>query len=57
MVPLCPLRYPHNSNLNPANAAALLKQEDAATSAAGPVDADASGSDATAEMLGIFREA
>jgi hypothetical protein len=25
--------YPHNSNPNPANAAALLKQEEAATSA------------------------
>jgi hypothetical protein len=27
--------YPHNSNPNPANAAALLKQEEAATLAAG----------------------
>jgi len=41
--------YPHNSNPRPANAAALLKQEEAATSAAGAFDADSSGSDATAE--------
>ncbi len=41
--------YPHNSRPNPANAAALLRQEDAATSAAGALDADSSGSDATAE--------
>ena len=41
--------YPHNSNPRPANAAALLKQEDAATSAAGACDFDSSGSDATAE--------
>ena len=41
--------HPHNSNPNPANAAALLKQELAATSAAGAFDADSSGSDATAE--------
>jgi hypothetical protein len=27
--------YPHNSNPRPANAAALLRQEEAATSAAG----------------------
>ena len=43
------LFYPHNSNPRPANAAALLKQELAATSAAGAFDADSSGSDATAE--------
>ena len=41
--------YSHNSNPRPANAAALLKQEDAATSAAGALDADSIGSDATAE--------
>jgi hypothetical protein len=40
---------PHNSRPRPANAAALLKQEEAATSAAGAFDADSSGSDATAE--------
>ena len=40
---------PHNSNPNPASAAARLKQEEAATSAAGALDADSSGSDATAE--------
>jgi len=43
------VHYPHNSRPNPANAAALLKQELAATSAAGAFDADPSGSDATAE--------
>jgi hypothetical protein len=32
--------YPHISNPNPVNAAALLKQELAATSAAGALDAD-----------------
>ena len=32
------LDYPHNSRPNPANAAALLKQELAATSAAGAFD-------------------
>ena len=37
-------RYPHNSSPNPANAAALLKQEDAAISAAGAFDLDSSGS-------------
>jgi len=42
-------RYPHNSNPNPANAAARLKQEEAATSAAGALDADSKGSEATAE--------
>ena len=47
MAPYSP--YPHNSNPNPANAAALLKQELAATSAAGALDADSRGSDATAE--------
>jgi hypothetical protein len=41
--------YPHDSNPSSANAAALLRQEDAATSAAGAFDADSSGSDATAE--------
>jgi len=41
--------HSHNSNPRPANAAALLKQEDAATSAAGALDADSNGSDATAE--------
>jgi len=43
------LYHPHNSRPNPANAAALLKQEDAATSAAGACDLDSKGSDATAE--------
>jgi len=38
--------YPHNSNPRPANAAALLRQELAATSAAGALDADSIGSDA-----------
>ena len=42
-------RYPHNSNPRPASAAALLRQEDAATSAAGALDADFNGSDATGE--------
>ena len=41
--------HPHNSNPKPANAAARLKQELAATSAAGALDADSRGSDATAE--------
>ena len=41
--------HPHNSKPNPANAAALLRQELAATSAAGAFDVDSSGSDATAE--------
>ena len=41
--------HPHNSRPNPASAAARLKQELAATSAAGAFDADSSGSDATAE--------
>ena len=41
--------HPHNSNPNPANAAALLKQELAATSAAGACDFDSNGSEATAE--------
>jgi len=41
--------HPHNSRPNPANAAARLRQEEAATSAAGALDADSSGSDATAE--------
>jgi hypothetical protein len=43
------LDHPHNSNPKPANAAARLRQEDAATSAAGASDLDSSGSDATAE--------
>jgi hypothetical protein len=43
------LDYPHNSNPRPTNAAALLRHEDAATSAAGALDADSRGSDATAE--------
>jgi hypothetical protein len=41
--------YPHNSRPRPANAAALLRHEDATTSAAGAFDTDSSGSDATAE--------
>ena len=41
--------HPHNSRPRPASAAALLKQELAATSAAGALDADSNGSDATAE--------
>ena len=40
--------YPHNSNPRPASAAALLRQQLAATSAAGAFDVDSSGSDATA---------
>ena len=45
------VRYPstYNSNPGPASAAALLGYEDAATSAAGALDADSSGPDATAE--------
>ena len=43
------MSYPQSSRPNPANAAALLRQELAATSAAGALDADSSGSDATAE--------
>jgi len=43
------IHQPHNSNPRPANAAALLKQEEAATSAAGACDLDSSGSEATAE--------
>jgi hypothetical protein len=43
------LDYPHNSRPNPASAAALLRHEDAATSAAGALDADSNGSEATAE--------
>ena len=39
--------HPHNSRPNPANAAALLRHEEAATSAAGALDADSSVSDAT----------
>jgi hypothetical protein len=42
------LDQPHNSNPKPASAAALLKQQLAATSAAGALDADSYGSDATA---------
>ena len=41
--------YPHNSNPKPACAAPLLKQQLAATSAAGDFDVDSSGSDATAK--------
>jgi len=41
--------HPHNSNPRPANAAALLKHEEAATSAASALDAGSSGSDATAD--------
>ena len=41
--------HPHNSNPRPANAAALLRQELAATSAAGACDLDSNGSEATAE--------
>jgi hypothetical protein len=40
------LLYPHNSNPRPANAAALLRQELAAISAAGALDVDSRGSDA-----------
>ena len=40
------LDQPHNSNPRPASAAALLRQELAATSAAGAFDSDSSGSDA-----------
>jgi hypothetical protein len=43
------LDYFHNSRPRPASAAALLRHEDAATSAAGALDADSSGSEATAE--------
>jgi hypothetical protein len=43
------LDHPHNSRPNPANAAARLRQEEAATSAAGAWDFDSSVSDATAE--------
>jgi len=43
------LTQPHNSNPRPANAAALLKHEEAATSAAGALDADSNCSEATAE--------
>jgi len=43
------LNYPHNSRPRPASAAALLRHEDAATSAAGAFDADSKSSDATAE--------
>ncbi len=41
--------HPHNSNPSPASAAALLRHEEAATSAEGALDADSNGSDATAE--------
>ena len=40
---------PHNSNPRPASAAALLRQELAATSAAGAFEVDSNGSHATAE--------
>jgi len=47
---VAPLRLiPHDSRPKPSNAAALFKQEEAATSAAGAWDFDSSGSDATAE--------
>jgi hypothetical protein len=39
----------HPQNPNPANAAAFLRHEEAATSAAGALDADSNGSNATAE--------
>ena len=45
----CSSDQPHNSNPNPANAAALLRHEEAATSAAGALDADSNCSEATAE--------
>jgi hypothetical protein len=48
------LHYPHNSNPRPANAAALLRQELEASSAAGALDADSSGSDANAELVLVF---
>jgi len=44
------LDQPHNSNPKPASAASLRKQQLAATSAAGALDADSYGSDATAEQ-------
>ena len=40
------LLYPHNSKPRPASAAALLRQQLAATSAAGAFDVDSRGSDA-----------
>ena len=43
------LDHPHNSRPRPANAAAHLKQEEAATSAAGAWDFDSSVSDAPTE--------
>ena len=43
------IHHHHNFNPGPASAAALLRQELAATSAAGAFDADSRGSDATAE--------
>jgi hypothetical protein len=43
--------YLHNSNPIPANAAALLKQEEAATSAAGALDADSIGAEASLNWL------
>jgi len=45
-LPLTKADHPHNSNPNPANAAALLKQEEAETSAAGACNLDSSSSDA-----------
>ena len=42
---------PHNSKPNPANAAALLRQELTATSVAGAFDVDSGGSDASASLL------
>jgi hypothetical protein len=44
-----PINLIDTGHPRPANAAALLKQELAATSAAGALDADSNGSDATAE--------
>ena len=41
--------HSHSDNPRPANAAALLMHEDAATSAAGGLDADSNGSDPTAD--------
>jgi len=44
-----PTPHPHSSNPRLANAAALLRHENAATSATGALDDDFNGSDATAE--------
>lgn len=45
----CSSVHPHNSRPRPANSAARRKQEKAASSAAGALDVDLNGSDATAE--------